>query len=318
MSVLVVVSDWDAENWARNLRTQMPGRKIDVFQKGYVFSDAEKAAVRYLLAWKPPQGVYSDFPNLSVVFSLGAGVDHIVKDPDLPSCPLVRVVDPDLTARMGEWIVLQVLTHLRQARHYGRQQQERLWQPLPQPPASAVTVGILGMGVLGTHAAALLSAIGFPVIGWSRTKKSVSKAEMFFGEDGLSTFLSQTDILVSLLPHTPATEGLLTINLFRQLRGHEALGGAFFINAGRGQTQVDDDIVRALDEGVLAGASLDVFETEPLPAGSGLWGQPNAIVTPHVAADSDPAKLASYIARQIERYEKDGTLDNLVDRERGY
>ncbi len=318
MSILVVVSGWDAEIWAERLRVELPGKEVQTYQEGHSLAEREKAAVRYLLAWNPPQGICSDFPNLSVIFSLGAGVDHILKDPNLPCCPIVRVVDPDLTARMGEWIVLQALAHLRQTLHYARYQRECLWQKMTQPAASEVTVGILGMGVLGTHAARLLTAIGFPVIGWSRTKKSVNETEMFFGEDGLSAFLSRTDILISLLPHTPATEGLLTIELFRQLRGHETLGGPFLINAGRGRTQVDSDIVRALDEGVLAGASLDVFETEPLPAGSGLWTHPNAIITPHVAADSDPEKLASYVARQIENFERDGTLDNLVDKERGY
>ncbi|MEP3279504.1 MAG: glyoxylate/hydroxypyruvate reductase A [Stappiaceae bacterium] len=318
MSIVVAVSGWDPDTWAERLQTELPTRKIQTWHEDRKFSAEERADIRYLLAWKPPRGLCAKFPNLSVLFSLGAGVDHILQDSDLPSCPLVRVVDPDLTARMGEWIVLQTLSHLRRASQYAAQQRDLLWQPIPQPAASAVTVGVLGIGVLGLHAANLLKAIGFPVIGWGRSRKTLDGIKTFAGHSELNAFLCETDILVSLLPHTPETEGILSIDLFRQLRGHDALGGPVLINAGRGKTQIDHDIVQALKDGVLSGASLDVFENEPLPMDSELWTQPKVIVTPHVAADSDPAKLASYIAAQIRGFEERGTLHNIVDRERGY
>ncbi len=179
-------------------------------------------------------------------------------------------------------------------------------------------MGILGLGVLGREAAELLARIGFRMAGFSRTEKSLAGIETFHGKNGLDAFLARTEILVCLLPHTPATEGILNLALLRKLKRDGALGGAYLINAGRGMLQVDADILAALEESSLAGASLDVFPTEPLPRESPLWNHPNVIITPHNAGVSDPRALAKNVLTQIERFERGLPLEHVVDRTAGY
>jgi glyoxylate/hydroxypyruvate reductase A len=214
--------------------------------------------------------------------------------------------------------VLHVLLHHRRQRAYDAQQRESLWRPIWQPAASEVRVGIMGLGVLGRDAAEVLARLGFRVAGWSRTPKPVPGLETFSGPRGLNAFLARTDILVCLLPLTAETRGILNRDLFAKLARDGALGAPFLINAGRGGLQVEADIVAALDAGVLQGATLDVFETEPLPESSPLWSHPGVTVTPHVAADSDPRRLVRNVLRQIERHEAGLGLENVVDRARGY
>ncbi len=257
-------------------------------------------------------------PRLKAIFSLGAGVDHVVADPGLPDVPVVRIVDPDLTMRMTEYVVLHVLMHHRRQRRYDAQQQARIWREHAQPPASAVTVGVMGLGVLGRDAGEALRRIGFRVAGWSRTPKTLPGIETFHGDAGLDAFLRRTEILVCLLPATPATQGILGLELLRRLKRDGAAGGACLINAGRGALQVDADILAALDEGSLAGATLDVFPTEPLPAASALWAHPQVTITPHNAATSDPAALVANVLRQIDRCEAGLPLEHVVDRAVGY
>jgi glyoxylate/hydroxypyruvate reductase len=250
------------------------------------------------------------------IFSLGAGVDHILADPELPDVPVVRIVDPDLTMRMTEYVVLHVLMHHRRQRLYDAQQRERMWREHEQAPANAVAVGVMGLGVLGRAAAVALARLGFRVAGWSRTPKALPDIETFHGDAGLDAFLRRTEILVCLLPATPATQGMLDRKLIRKLKRDGA--GAYLINAARGTLQVDADILAALEEGLLAGATLDVFAREPLPAASPLWRHPKVTITPHNAAVSDPRALAANVLRQIERFEQGLPLEHVVDRACGY
>ena len=274
--------------------------------------------VIYACAWQAPRGALTGFPNLEIVFSLGAGVDHIVRDPTVPDVPIVRIVDPDLTMRMTEYVVLHVLMHHRRQRLYDVQQHERRWYEHEQPPASAVSVGVMGLGVLGREAALALSRLGFRTAGWSRTPKSLAGIETFHGGDGLDAFLRRTEMLVCLLPATPVTLRILRLELLRKLKRDGAAGGAYLINAGRGALQIDADIVAALNEGSLAGTTLDVFPTEPLPETSPLWTHPKVTITPHNAAASDPGALVANILRQIERCEDGLPLEHTIDRSAGY
>jgi glyoxylate/hydroxypyruvate reductase len=230
----------------------------------------------------------------------------------------VRIVDPDLTMRMTEYVVLHVLLHHRRQRLYDAQQRERFWHEHEQPPASAVAVGVMGLGALGCDAARALARLGFRTAGWSRTPKALPGIETFHGQDGLEGFLRRTEILVCLLPATAATQGILRLELLRKLGRHGAAGGAYLINVGRGALQVDADILAALEEGALAGATLDVFPTEPLPAASPLWTHPRVTITPHNAAASDPRALVVNLLRQIDRFEAGLPLEHVVDRAVGY
>jgi glyoxylate/hydroxypyruvate reductase A len=199
--------------------------------------------------------------------------------------------------------------HHRQEPYLRESQREKRWQPKFQHAAGAVSVGIMGLGTLGANAADILRRLGFRVSGWIAS---------FHGADGFDTFLRQTDVLVCLLPLTDDTRHILNRDVFGKLSRNGPLGAPVLINAGRGGLQNEADILACLDDGTLGGASLDVFETEPLPAASPFWSHPKVVLTPHNAADTDPDEISKYVARQIERFEAGGGLENVVDRGRGY
>jgi len=278
----------------------------------------DPADVHYAAVWKPVPGELAAFPNLRVIFNLGAGVDALMADSSLPNVPLVRVAVSDLTDRMAEYVVLHVLMHHRQEPYLRTCQREKRWQPRFQWPASAIAVGIMGLGTLGANAAEVLARIGFRVAGWSRTPKRIDGIECFHGQQQLGAFLERTDILVCLLPLSPDTRHILDRGLLAKLKPKSPLGAPVLINAGRGGLQNEADILACLDDGTLGAASLDVFADEPLPADSPFWTHPKIVLTPHNAADTDPDEISKYVARQIERFEAGGALENVVDRARGY
>lgn len=278
---------------------------------------ADLSNASYAFLWKPDLDLFERAPNLKVLFSGGAGVDSILATPGLPDIPIVRFVDDSLTTRMSEWVVLQCLSHLRQVPAYLLQQRSRRWKELPQPEAKDVTVGVMGLGVLGQDAARKLKIMGFNVIGWSRTAKTVEGIETY-DSSGLDAFLARTDILVGLLPLTNETRGIFDASLFAKLRQGGALGKPVFINAGRGGSQVEQDLIVSLENGVLGGASLDVFEREPLSPDSRFWSMDNVIVTPHAASASDVRALLRNAEVQMERFERGEPLQHVVDRTTGY
>ncbi len=311
MSFLIVTPTWDGKRWAAELRRAAP--ELDV----RVWPDVGDAAeITYVAAWLPPPDVLKSLPNLKVIFSLGAGVDAILGDPTLPrDVPIVRVNDHDLTSRMSEYIVMHSLIHMRQQRRLDGQQAEKKWHGFDQHAASAMTVGIMGLGVLGRDAALKLKMMGFKVRGWSRTPKVIEGVESFADRDA---FLAGTDILVSLLPATRETDGIINRELISKLSRKGPFGAPILINAGRGRQQVEADILAALDAGELYAATLDVFNTEPLPQTSALWSHPKVTVTPHAAADSEPSVICEYVAGEIARFERGEALRNIVDLMRGY
>jgi glyoxylate/hydroxypyruvate reductase len=314
VSVLIAITGWDPKPWRIRMEALLPSHQIVTLDEPF-----DRAAVRYALTWRHPPGALKDLHNLQAIVSLGAGVDHLFADPALPDKPIVRVVDPDLTHRMSEWVVMHALVHLRQLRRYERQQRERVWEDDDQQPkASDIQIGLLGLGVMGQDSAVKLQALGFSVAGWSASPKSISSVACFSGADGLKRLLAQTDMLIVLLPLTETTRGIINASTLSQLKHGGPLGGPILINAGRGGLQVEADILAALDSGALRGASLDVFEREPLPANSRLWGHPSVYVSPHNAAISSPGAIAALVARQIEANEHGQPLAHLVDRRRGY
>jgi glyoxylate/hydroxypyruvate reductase len=283
-----------------------------------VWPETGNADVRYALAWGPPPGELAKFPNLELIVSVGAGVDHLFKDPALPNVPVVRFVDQDLTGRMVSFVAANVLFHHRRMIELRDQQRDRNWNYLPEPAAHELTVGIMGLGVLGQACAKALAVLGYKLNGWTRTERQVTGVTCFAGAKGLDAFLSSTDILVSLLPLTPDTRGIINAQLLGKLRRPKILPGPVLINAGRGGLQIEDDILSCLDAGTLYAASLDVFSTEPLPATSPVWAHPRVVLTPHIAAESDPRAIARYLIEQVNRQKRGEPLPNLVDRARGY
>jgi glyoxylate/hydroxypyruvate reductase A len=314
MTLLLAITGWDPAPWLDRFRRLLPDRRVLT-----VHDEFDPAEVVYAAAWKQPPGSLAGLPELKVIFSLGAGIDHLARDPRLPDRPVVRVVDPDLTARMSEYVVLHCLAHLRGTRYYEAQQRARNWDDArDEPAASDVRVGIMGLGVLGSDAARKLGMMGFQVAGWSRTPKHLDNVACFAGEAELDAFLARTDILVSLLPLTPDTRGLLNRRMFGGLARDGRIGAPVFINAGRGGTQNEADILACLGDGTLGAVTLDVFETEPLPQDSPFWTHPRVTLTPHNAATSDPDAVAAFVAAQIRRFEAGEPLRNTVDLSAGY
>jgi glyoxylate/hydroxypyruvate reductase len=313
VTILLSVTGFEPTRWQQALHQNLLGDQIVLRPER-----ADDPAIDYAVVWKQPPGVLSNLPNLRAIFSLGAGVDHILADRTVPDVPILRIVAPDLTNRMSEYVVWRVLDHFRKGGTYRAQQTRQLWNEQRQPAAGEITVGLLGLGELGRDAAAKLGTIGFRLAGWSRTPRHVGGMQTFSGAEGLNACLAVSDILVVLLPLTPDTRGLIGDDFLSRLKRETPLGRPILINAGRGGLQSDSAILRALNDGRLMGASLDVFEREPLPRDSALWRHPQVFVTPHAAASSEPEALVPLIAAQIEAHRRGERLTNLVDRSAGY
>jgi glyoxylate/hydroxypyruvate reductase A len=306
--------NWAPGRWRERFTRVCPDRTVALIPDDAI----DPARVTYAAVWKPKPGALRLYPNLAVIFNLGAGVDAVVADGTLPSVPLVRVAVDDLTQRMTEYVVMHVLIHHRRQGYYAESQKQRIWAPKLQWAARDLRVGVMGLGVLGRDAAEVLARIGFDVAGWSATRKSIPGIACFAGEDELGAFLKRTDVLACLLPLTPQTRGILNRKLFGGLARDGKLGAPAIINAGRGGLQVEEDILRALDDGTLGAATLDVFATEPLPVDSPFWSHPKVTLSPHNAADTDPDAISVYVAEQIAAFERGETLVNVVDRGVGY
>lgn len=298
-----------AAAWGEALARQAPGLDVRMWDAPGNIADIE-----FALVWKPERGVLRTFPNLKAIFSIGAGVDHLFTDPELPEgVPVVRMVEPELTRGMTEYVVLHVLRHHRRQREIAANQRARVWDVIETPTAPSRRVGIMGLGELGAAAARALVALEFDVAGWSRTPKQIPGVESFHGDFGMAAFLARSEILVCLLPLTRETEGILSNDLFAKLPR-----GASLINAARGGHQVEENILAALESGQLSEATLDVFRQEPLPAGHPFWGHPKVTVTPHNASLTDPDGAARQVLANIERIRRGEPPTNIVDPKAGY
>ena len=274
----------------------------------------DPAAIDYALVWRPEPGFLASLPNLKLILSLGAGVDHLLGDPRLPlHLPIVRLVDPHMTDAMSEYVTLQVLRLHRRDLDYRSQQQARVWRELDQRNAAERRVGILGLGELGQDAAKKLKALGFDVAGWSRSEKAVEGVRSYAGAAGLAPLLGRSEIIVCLLPLTAETEGILNKRTLALLPK-----GAALVNAARGAQLVEEDLLAALASGQISAAVLDVFREEPLPVDHPFWHHPRVVVTPHIAAFTNPATASPIILDNIRRFEEGRPLLNRVDPARGY
>lgn len=288
--------------------------------------DGDKTQVSMVLCWQHPPGVLLDYPNLRCICSLGAGVDHLFADKNLPTdVPVVRLVDDSLAMQMFEYVLAAIVSHVRQFDVFNQQQRVKNWQQHQAKAFNTVKVGVMGLGELGGYVATGLAKMGFVVAGWSRKEKSIAGVDCYFGEPQKEHFLSNSDIVVNLLPLTPQTSDILNHQLFTQLPQ-----GAYLINVGRGGHLVDDDLIAAIDSGQLSGACLDVFRQEPLPPAHPFWSHPNINVTPHCSSLTSPMDVAGQI---VENYQVSAgasvgvrvgagnaseKLNNVVDVNRGY
>ncbi len=270
--------------------------------------DAEVAA-----CWRPEHGALARYPRLRLIHAIAAGVDNILEDPLLPALPICRVVAPDLAEGMSEFVLWSVLLFHRNLDQVLANQRRRQWHRVDQAPAGSRTVGILGLGTLGTHVARTLSHHGYRVQGWSRQQKQIANVRSYAGAQALDEFLAGSDILVCLLPLTNETVGILDRKLLGKLPR-----GAALVHCGRGGHLVSEDVLALVREGHLRGAVLDVFPEEPLAASSPLWDEPNIIITPHIASANSLGSILDQISENIRRLHAGEALQNLVDAARGY
>lgn len=267
-----------------------------------------------IAGWFVPLGLPAQLPRLRLLASIGAGVEHLLRDTGLPpGLPVTRIVDPAQAKGMAEYVLWAALHHHRDLDRLLAQQARCEWRMPPQRPASAYRVGIMGLGAMGAEVARTLAAHGFDVHGWSRRPATLEGVTTWAGPDGLPSFLSGLDMVVSLLPLTPETRGLFNADWFGALKR-----GAVFVNCGRGEQLVVPALQAALRSGHLRGAVLDVFEHEPLPADDPLWAEPGVVITPHMASSASDAVIAGQIVTNTARVLARQPPLHAVDRQRGY
>ncbi|MFL9925397.1 glyoxylate/hydroxypyruvate reductase A [Herbaspirillum lusitanum] len=269
--------------------------------------------VRYLAAWIPPADLAQQFPNVEVVFSVGAGIDQFDFSTLPAHVPVVRMIEPGLAAGMVEYVMQAVLSLHRDGPLYQQQQRQRQWIARTVKPASSRRVGVLGLGVLGKAVLEKLRDFGYDCAGWSRSPHTLEGVACYDGEAGLDSFLARTDILICLLPLTDSTRGILNRKLFAALPA-----GAALINVGRGAHLVEADLLAALDSGHLSSAVIDVLETEPPAADHPFWDHPSIVLTPHIASMTQPVSGFEAVLDNIRRHQAGQPLVGLVDRTRGY
>ena len=312
MDIIFYHPTFDTAWWLQALEKAIPGAKVREWKSG------DNAHADYALVWHPPVEMLAG-RKLKAVFALGAGVDSILSKlkahPEMldASIPLFRLEDTGMGLQMQEYAVSQVLHWFRRFDDYQALKNEAKWQPLEEYTREAFTIGIMGAGVLGAKVAEQLQHWGFPLRCWSRTRKSWPGVESFAGTEELGALLSQTRVLINLLPNTPETVGIINTSLLNQLQD-----GAYVLNLARGVHIVEEDLLVALNNGKLKGAMLDVFSREPLPVQSPLWQHPRVAMTPHIAAVTRPAEAVDYISRTILHLENGDAVTGQVDRVRGY
>lgn len=266
------------------------------------------------LVWRHPKGVLNQFPNLKLIVSLAAGVDHVLSDKDLPKhIPLVRLTDPYMANDIVQYVLWAVLNHVKRMDDWAENQKNKKWTRNPPIAYSHKKIGIMGLGFLGKRAAETLAQIGLTVLGWSNSPKKIDHVTCFVGKDQFSDFLSQTDILICMLPLTSHTDSLLCEKTFSKLPK-----GAYLINVGRGEQLVESDLVKALDSGQLSGACLDVLRQEPLPSDHVFWSYSNIRITPHIASVTHPETAAPQLFAEYRRLIQGAELINKVDYVKGY
>ena len=308
MSVLYRSDASRGRTWAEIFATEAPDLAFHVWPQ-----TGDLTEVEYLIAWQPPMELLRSLPNLKALFSVGAGIDQIDLSQVPDGVPVVRMVEPGIVSGMVEFATMSVLALHRNLIDYIRAQQTATWQPSEVIRAGARRIGVMGLGVLGRAVLEALAPFGFVLSGWSRTPKSVSGVSCHHGADGLKAFIARCDILICLLPLTPATRGILDSKLFARLPR-----GASLINLGRGGHLDEQSLLDALDSGRLSAAILDVCEPEPLPEAHAFWRHPRILLTPHIASVTRADTAARIVLENIRRHRRGEPLRNVVDRVAGY
>ncbi|MCE7054557.1 glyoxylate/hydroxypyruvate reductase A [Algoriphagus sp. AGSA1] len=306
MSLAIISPGKKPDIWIKEFRALAPDLAIEVYPE---IKEPEK--VEYVFLWQHPEGILSDFPNLKLISSMGAGVDHILRDKSIPeSIPIVRIVDEKLTFSMTNYVVMGVLNFHRQTLRYQVNQSQKIWD-MSNPELEAA-IGVMGVGALGKDVMDKLDYMGFPVVGFGSTAKADFEYPYYVGNK-LEEFLQKVNVIVCLLPLTPDTENILSLSLFEKCKPN-----TYLINVARGKHLVEEDLIIALERGYLSGAMLDVYREEPLPEEHPFWDNPKITMTPHIASVTNPQAAAPQVIENIKRIREHRELINVVDRKRGY
>jgi len=310
MHILFYSPDNRPQPWLDDLAQALPEARLSVWREGDDVSAAD-----YIVAWQPPAALLRGRTGLKALFNLGAGVDAILQLGDAlpPEVTIVRLDDAGMAVQMAEYVSHAVLRHFRRFDDYEAQNRAGIWQPLEPYRKQDFTVGILGLGVLGARIAASLAQFEFPLLGWSRSPKDLPGVRCFSGSDGLDAFLRRTRVLVCVLPLTAETTGLLDRDNLAKLQP-----GAYLINVARGAHVAEPDLLAAIKSGRIAGATLDVCRTEPLPPQHPFWQEPRITLTPHIAALTLRTESIRQIAGKILALERGETIAGIVDPTKGY
>ena len=309
MRILLYRGDGVIEPWARDFAGALPHAETIVWQEGDAVAPCD-----YAVLWAPTPALLDQLANVKAIFLMGAGVDALLKFGDaLPPVPIVRLGDAGMAEQMADYVAHAVLRYFRRFDDYERQAREGVWRPLALQDKKTFSVGVLGLGKLGVPVVRTLRQLGFPVRGWSRTPKDLPGVECFAGMAALDDFLAGTRVLVCMLPLTPDTT-----NLLDRARLSKLPEGAYLINVARGAQVAEPDLLALIRAGHIAGATLDVFRNEPLPAPHPFWGEPRITITPHISALTLREEAVRQIATKIKLLEQGETVADVVDLQRGY
>ncbi|HEY0276360.1 MAG TPA: glyoxylate/hydroxypyruvate reductase A [Paenirhodobacter sp.] len=308
-ALLIAVKGDTPELYRQRFLAEIPWLTVHLEGETY-----DPATIAHVVCWRPTPGLLASLPRLEAIFSMAAGVDHILADPHVPEAvPIVRLVHDGIGEQLRDYAIHSVLHYYRRMDVCAELQASRAWDFLRIRPKSSFRPALMGLGEAGRTMAGGLGALGFPVMGWSRSARSIEGVTCFSGADGLDAMLAETSVLISILPSTADTVGILNAGLFARLPR-----GAYLVNLGRGSHLVEGDLVAALDNGQLAGATLDVFAVEPLPADSPLWHHPLIRVTPHLGSDNDADIVVESVAANLRRIAEGLPPAPIFDRLRGY
>ncbi len=294
--------------WIKALKKHHPGLQVEVYP-----DDTHREQTEFLLVWNPPKGVFQEYPQVKVISSIAAGVTHILKDPDLPKVPIIKMNDDKQKRDLAVFVLSLVLNRMRKLNVYAQYQAKKHWRRRSYQRPAETTVGIMGIGNIGQKIGQLLALNDFKVTGWSRSEKHLDNIRTFHGNDQLEAFLKTADFLVCILPLTSSTRQILNAAVFKKLPK-----GAYLINVGRGGHLVEQDLIEALNNGQLSGASLDTFREEPLPESHPFWEHEKIVITPHTASSVDPDRVAQKIIRNYKHMKNGEQLEDKINQSRGY
>lgn len=309
--ILASESSDHTDNWLKIIKARYPHLHAFVYQPG---EPRLNMAVGKAIVWKPPASLFTDYPELTCLFNMGAGVDALFRQPGLPEgIQIVRLEDAGMADKMLEYVIHFLSKITRPFDQYAGFQQQQQWKPLPEPATGQIAVGVMGLGVIGQKIALALASLGYAVHGWSRSVRHLQSVRTYADEKGLAAFLQNTQILINVLPLTRQTRGILNRQNLSQLQAPACL-----INIGRGEHLNEADLLELMKSGQVGKAVLDVFSTEPLPHGHPFWLHPNIIVTPHISGPTNDELALEQISQKISDLENGREIGGLVSREAGY